>query len=46
MGDDDDDSDERADEQPNVPPKIPFDAETMECVLDLRALCGLPQDSE
>ena len=33
-------------EQPDVPPKVPFDAKTMECVLDVRALCGLPMDTE
>ena len=39
-GDDDDD------EVVDTPPKYPFDVNTMECVLDLRALCGLPLDPE
>ena len=44
MGDDDDDHDDTNEEL--APPKYPFDVSTMECVLDVRALCGLPQDSE
>ena len=41
-----DDDEAEAAVQPNVPPKVPFNADTMECVLDVRALCGLPQDSD
>ena len=41
-GDDDDDKDEEA----VLPPKYAFDGNTMDCVLDLRALCGLPEDPE
>ena len=38
MGDEEDET-----EQPTSPPKYPFDSATTECVLDLRALCRLPQ---
>eukprot|EP00966_Prymnesium_polylepis_P144183 3328742-Prymnesium_polylepis.1 len=46
MADDDDDDDDDANEELAAPPKYPFDASTMECVLDVRALCGLPHDPE
>ena len=41
-----DDDDELQQEVEASPPKYPFDVNTMECVLDMRALCGLPQDPE
>ena len=42
---DDDDKDDE-EEEAVLPPKYPFDVDTMDCVLDLRALCGLPEDPE
>ena len=46
MGDDDDDDDDDDTNDELTPPKYLFDVSTMDCVLDVRALCGLPQDSE
>ena len=46
MGDDDDDDDDDYREELAAPPKYPFDASTTDCVLDVRSLCGLPQDQE
>ena len=31
---------------PVATPKVPFDVTTTDCVLDVRALCALPQESE
>ena len=46
-GDDVADDDEQQDEQPDAtPPKFPFNAETTDCVLDVRTLAALPQDSD
>ena len=33
-------------EAEDAEPRLAFDAATMECVLDVRALCSLPQDSD
>eukprot|EP00966_Prymnesium_polylepis_P196421 4551982-Prymnesium_polylepis.1 len=46
MASDDDDDDEEEEEVPQSPPKYPFDVNTMDCVLDLRALCALPEDPD